>query len=516
MVLCTGDLAAQCLVNDRRLETFVLTGGTETAQRILHHRPELHLLAETGGKNATIVTSLCDRDMAIKNVLHSAFSHAGQKCSATSLLLLEEEVYHDAKFREALIDAVESMHVGPVWDLKTKMGPLIRPPQGALARGLKELEPGESWLLMPKNLNGNPCLWSPGIKWNARPGSFTHCTELFGPVLAVMPFRHLDEAIDTVVQTGYGLTSGLESLDDREQARWMSRMRAGNLYVNRPTTGAIVLRQPFGGMGKSAFGPGIKAGGPNYVVPLLRVATPAAPAEKAIATTPGRSSEGGGNTEVVLRIPQLQHLWEQLAESRSEAAQQVRQQLGPSGWYALQRALSDYDAFARAEIRRYHDTYRLIGQDNFRRYLPMTHLRIRLTPRDTWLDCLARIAAVVAVGGRAAVSVTPEVEPQRAEILEALTERWAADLEYLEETDEQLVEAIEIGQVDRLRYAGPWASPAVRAAADRQFIYVAEDPVQLCGRIELLWYVREQSVSIDYHRYGNLGARVTEPRREPW
>ena len=69
----------------------------------------MHLLAETGGKNATIVTALSDRDQAIKNVLHSAFSHSGQKCSATSLLILESEVYHDAKFRDALCDAVESL-----------------------------------------------------------------------------------------------------------------------------------------------------------------------------------------------------------------------------------------------------------------------------------------------------------------------------------------------------------------------------------------------------------------------
>ena len=94
-------------------------------------------------------------------------------------------------------------------------------------------------------------------------------TEFFGPVLGVMKARNLQEAIALVNQTGYGLTSGLESLDDREQELWLEEVQAGNLYVNRVTTGAIVLRQPFGGMGKSAFGPGIKAGGPNYVAQLM-------------------------------------------------------------------------------------------------------------------------------------------------------------------------------------------------------------------------------------------------------
>jgi RHH-type proline utilization regulon transcriptional repressor/proline dehydrogenase/delta 1-pyrroline-5-carboxylate dehydrogenase len=84
----------------------------------------------------------------------------------------------------------------------------------------------------------------------------THLTELFGPVLGVMKARNLRDAIALVNQTGYGLTSGLESLDYREQELWREEVRAGNLYINRVTTGAVVLRQPFGGMGKSAFGPG--------------------------------------------------------------------------------------------------------------------------------------------------------------------------------------------------------------------------------------------------------------------
>ena len=76
----------------------ILTGGTETALSMLRNSPTMHLCAETGGKNATIVTGMADRDQAIKHVVHSAFSHSGQKCSATSLLLLEAEVYDDAKF----------------------------------------------------------------------------------------------------------------------------------------------------------------------------------------------------------------------------------------------------------------------------------------------------------------------------------------------------------------------------------------------------------------------------------
>ena len=265
---CSGGTVGARLVAHDAVDAVILTGGTSTAVEMLRNKPTMHLLAETGGKNATVVTALSDRDQAIKNVLHSAFSHSGQKCSATSLLILESEVYHDPSFRAALCDAVESLQVGSAWDLPTKIGPLIRPPSGALESGLKELETGEEWAVMPRlHVSGNPHLVSPGVKWGVQANSFTHCTELFGPVLGVMEARDLDDAINLVNATGYGLTSGLESLDDREQELWSSRIRAGNLYINRSTTGAIVLRQPFGGMGKSSVGPGIKAGGPNYVVP---------------------------------------------------------------------------------------------------------------------------------------------------------------------------------------------------------------------------------------------------------
>ena len=180
-VPCSGGEEGSALVQHPQVNAVILTGGTETARAMLHAKPDLPLSAETGGKNATIVTALADRDQAIKNVLHSAFSHAGQKCSATSLLLLEAEVYDDPEFKRALVDAAESLTVGSAWDLKTKMGPLIRPPSGDLENALLTLEPGESWALMPRKLDGNPNLWSPGIKWGVQPGSYTHLDGILRP-----------------------------------------------------------------------------------------------------------------------------------------------------------------------------------------------------------------------------------------------------------------------------------------------------------------------------------------------
>ncbi|MDE3048205.1 MAG: bifunctional proline dehydrogenase/L-glutamate gamma-semialdehyde dehydrogenase, partial [Verrucomicrobiota bacterium] len=182
-VPCSGEEVGHELIRDERVNAVILTGGTETAKKFLNMRPNLDLAAEAGGKNAMIITALADRDLAIKDLIHSAFSNTGQKCSAASLAILEAEVYEDPHFLRHLRDAVASLKVGPSWDLAVKVGPLVHEPRGALKRALTTLEEGEEWLLEPKQDPHNPCLWSPGIKLHVRPGGFTHMTELFGPVL---------------------------------------------------------------------------------------------------------------------------------------------------------------------------------------------------------------------------------------------------------------------------------------------------------------------------------------------
>jgi len=488
---CPGSGAGQRLVTHPGVDAVILTGGTNTAQHLLRARPELRLFAETGGKNATIVTALADREQAIKHVLHSAFSHSGQKCSATSLLLLEAEVYDDPQFKRMFVDAVRSLGVGSAWDLPTRVGPLIRPPAGELARALTELEPGESWALAPRQIGDNPQLWSPGVKWDVPPGGVTHLTEFFGPLLGVMRFRKLAEAITLVNATGYGLTSGLESLDEREQAEWRESIRAGNLYVNRPTTGAIVLRQPFGGMGKSCFGPGLKAGGPNYVAQLLRFT------ERRAAI----------NNRLVPQ-PRLRDLQERLLAVEIEApASEVAHVL---------LAISNYDRWMREEFGRAHDHFRLLGQDNLRRYLPLREMRIRVHFEDSLFEIFARACAAQAAGTRALISTPPELHSRAVKILDDFTDAWAGAIEFLEETDEQLAGTVRHGEVERLRFAAPdRVPPVVRAAAAEGFVFIADSPVLAEGRVELLWYLREQSVSHDYHRYGNLGARADERRAEP-
>ncbi len=256
------------LISDARVDRVILTGGYETAVLFRSFRPDLPLLAETSGKNALVITPSADVDLAVKDLVASAFGHAGQKCSAASLVILVGNLAQSRRFRDQLLDAASSLVVGPAEATTSQMGPLIEAPGSKLLAGLTELGPGESWLLKPERLDETGRLWSPGIRTGVRRGSFAHLTEFFGPVLSIMQAETLAEAIAIQNDVDYGLTAGLHSRDRDEISQWLDQVHAGNLYVNRGITGAIVRRQPFGGWKKSAVGPGTKAGGPNYLIGL--------------------------------------------------------------------------------------------------------------------------------------------------------------------------------------------------------------------------------------------------------
>ncbi len=262
------DEVGQHLVAHPSVDGVILTGSAETAGLFRSWRPERPLFAETSGKNALVITPNADLDLAVADLVASAFGHSGQKCSAASLAICVGDVFGSDRFRRQLVDAVTSLDIGPSPDPTTRLGPTILPPAGKLARALTELDAGEEWLVAPEQLG--PALWRPGVRVGVRPGSWFHQTECFGPVLGIVAASDLDEAIRIQNATDFGLTGGLHSLDPHEIEEWTDRVEVGNAYVNRGTTGAIVARQPFGGWKGSTVGPGAKAGGPNYVAMLGR------------------------------------------------------------------------------------------------------------------------------------------------------------------------------------------------------------------------------------------------------
>jgi len=267
------DETGKYLVAHDGIDALILTGAFDTANMFMSWKNELNLLAETSGKNSLVVSACADIDAAVKDLVQSAFGHAGQKCSAASLGIIVESIYNDPSFIRQLIDDVTTLKVGAGWNFGTTVGAVIRKPEGALLRALTTLDNGESWLVEPQQLDEAGQLWRPGVKVGIKPGSWSHRNEWFGPVLGLMVAPDLKTAIEWQNATDFGLTAGIHSLDADECALWMDSVEAGNLYINRGITGAIVQRQPFGGWKRSSVGANAKAGGPNYVH-VLRNWTP--------------------------------------------------------------------------------------------------------------------------------------------------------------------------------------------------------------------------------------------------
>jgi RHH-type proline utilization regulon transcriptional repressor/proline dehydrogenase/delta 1-pyrroline-5-carboxylate dehydrogenase len=258
----------QALISHEDVNAVILTGGYSTALLFSSWKNELNLLAETSGKNSMVLTACCDIDIAVKDLVQSAFGHAGQKCSAASLAIVDKNIYENPNFKKQLIDAVKSLKVGPGYNYSTTVGPIIKSAESNLYRALTQLDEGESWLLKPEQIDEAGLLWSPGVKTGVKPGSWSHHNEWFGPVLAIMVSPDLETSVSWQNATDYGLTAGIQSLDPKECEYWIENVEAGNLYVNRGVTGAIVNRQPFGGWRRSSVGATAKAGGANYVATL--------------------------------------------------------------------------------------------------------------------------------------------------------------------------------------------------------------------------------------------------------
>jgi len=262
------ELGAACCA-DPRLAGVCFTGSTETA-RLINRRlawrdgPLATLIAETGGQNVMIVDSTALPEQVVRDALHSAFTSAGQRCSALRVLYLQHEIA--GRVISLLRGAMAELRVGPPQRRDTDVGPLI---DAEALQGLTEHVENlreEGRLLAeahrPAGLNGHflaPLAFEIGGIAELR-------KEHFGPILHVVRYaaEDLDQVVAAINASGYGLTLGVHSRNEATARRIESLARVGNLYINRNQIGAVVGVQPFGGCGLSGTGP--KAGGPNYLL----------------------------------------------------------------------------------------------------------------------------------------------------------------------------------------------------------------------------------------------------------
>ena len=454
----------QQLISHPDVDQVILTGGYETAQLFKSFRPELRLLAETSGKNAIIVTPSADYDLAAKDIAYSAFGHAGQKCSAASLVILVGSVSKSERFRRQLIDAIESLRVAQPTDPTAQVGPMIVPPQGKLLEGLTKLERGEKWILESRQLDDTGKLWSPAVKEGVLPRSPSHLTEYFGPVLSIMTARNLESAIALQNAVDYGLTAGIHSLDPIEVKDWLSRVQAGNLYVNRGITGAIVERQPFGGWKRSCVGPSTKAGGPNYLLSLS-------------SWRPKKSTAEGVT----------------LADSQNAVlALAASSELNDGEVESLIRGAKS-DIHALTHFFRSTDPANLSAERNVLRYF-RSDCTLRVNKSATRFDSWRSIMSLIAIGSG---EVSAFEMPERLKRIAQKT-----GIRVIIE-DEASFEASLKKRPRRVRMVGRIHEISQDSALASPDVALYAEPTTEAGRIELLPYFKEQAVSVTAHRFGN-------------
>ena len=273
LALVPGDgSAGAALVRHPDVATIAFTGSGPVGLEIMRAAAEVppggrHLkrvVAEMGGKNCVIVDSDADLDDAVPAIVSSAFVYAGQKCSAASRVLVHQAIA-DALL-ERLAGAVDVLVVGQAETFGVDVPPVIEQEAQQRVERYRELAAREGRIAAERTDGLPPEGWfvGPTVATELPSGSPVLSEEIFGPLLAVERVRDVDAACDRVDELSFALTGGLFARNPHTVERVVRRSPVGNLYVNRPITGAMVGRQPFGGNRLS--GTGTKAGGPDYLL----------------------------------------------------------------------------------------------------------------------------------------------------------------------------------------------------------------------------------------------------------
>jgi RHH-type transcriptional regulator, proline utilization regulon repressor / proline dehydrogenase / delta 1-pyrroline-5-carboxylate dehydrogenase len=272
-----GELAGAALVEHPDVALIAFTGSRAVGLAINAKAAEVsqqgvpnvkRVIAEMGGKNAIIVAADADLDEAVSGVMKSAFGYQGQKCSAASRAVVVGDAYEP--FLKRLVEATKSLKIGPAEDPSTSVGPVIDGESFERIRRYIEIGKGEGRLVLgmdPGPLAEKGWYIGPHIFADVLPTARIAQEEIFGPVLAVLRASDLTEALRIANGTEYALTGGIYSRSPAALERAKRELLVGNLYLNRPITGALVNRQPFGGFKMSGIGS--KAGGRDYLLQFV-------------------------------------------------------------------------------------------------------------------------------------------------------------------------------------------------------------------------------------------------------
>ncbi len=268
-----GSVVGRILVKDPNVHIYVFTGSKEVGLEIIEQAAKVlpgqrhvkKVIAEMGGKNVIIVDEDADLDEAVKGIVYSAFGFSGQKCSACSRLLVVGSAYEP--LMERLKEATSDIITGKASDPGTLLGPVIdKASQERILATISDAEKKHS-LLVKKEVASNGFFIPACIFKDVDSGSEIWNEEIFGPVLACRKAENFEEALTLANDCQYALTAGLYSRSPVNIQKAKDLIEAGNFYINRPCTGAIVQRHPFGGFKLSGIGS--KAGGKDYLIQFL-------------------------------------------------------------------------------------------------------------------------------------------------------------------------------------------------------------------------------------------------------
>lgn len=474
---------ATVAVVDPRVDRALVLGSRDTARALLRRRPDLRAEGRFRAPGVVVVAPSADPVLAVEHAVASAFGAAHADASCARVLVLLGAAARSGQLRRALADAVSSIPVGdtarPVHrdPLSFALGPLPEPPGEAGLRALTELGTGEEWLVRPERLDDEGLLWRPGVRTGlTRDSAFWH--DAIGmPVIGVVAAHTVDEAIALTNRLGAGGVAGLHASDPQETLPWLERARAAKLSVGRATTGGRIERQPYGGWRRAGMGGSALAGGPNRL--------------QALGSWELR--EGTASPTLHLRglSPEVRVLIETAQASLDyQSFDRVRR-----------AALSDALAW-RTSLGRAYDVSGLGIERNLLRHWPVsTHVRLAEGAR---LADLVRVVAAGFVTGAPMTVSTGVVLP--GEVTDFLA---GQGVTVALERDDAWLERIAVSgpgdeeaTASRVRLIGGDRARTAEWLGGLGDVTVWAEPVTMAGPVELLAFVREQSVSITAHRHG--------------
>ncbi|ROS49652.1 proline dehydrogenase family protein [Frigoribacterium sp. PhB24] len=524
----------RALLTHPRVDRVVAHGSIETVVGLRDVRPDLDLAVRTPGVTSLVVTPSADLELAAADVVASVVDHAGRGHGALDLVLAVGSVGHGETFRRLLREAFDAVVVGPADAVTTVMGPLDGPPTGSELDVLTVLGPGESWLVEPRPLDETGALCSPGVRDGVDPrGAFASGPHAV-PVVGLVVVETLADAVAVQNAESGGDVAGLHSLDVDEIDEWLHTVRAGDLVVGGPTTGARVRRRPTGGWGRRAVGRGLKPGGPNALV-------------------------GQGAWRHRPHDPRPSLRLHDVSEGVTRLVDAARPTLSFEQFDSLRTAVESDQRAWQSEFGLARDVTALVVERNVLRYRPHP-VTIRLSSGAD----PAALVRLVAAGARAGSTLTvssavplpaglvnlwrASSSPVRVrdvvvESDEAFVARAAAGVLQRDTTEAEGPDVLDLlaeaaggarasddaGRVDdsrpdpspeavgayrglRVRLIGGDPAALARAVQGSPDVTIVAGEVTEEGRVELLTFVREQSVSLTAHRYGRLDPALADLR----